>query len=289
VRSPITSLASLAIALILAAGTGSAGAAPSDPRLASVKSFAFAIGTGDLDGDVASRYAPFDLVVVDGEEATASKVAAIERGGAIVLAYLDVGTIERGRFWYPRAKPYRMELWGDWGEWYARVSARGYRDLIASTVAPALLRKGFDGLFLDNTDMIESHPRQVDGMRRLVKRLSRRAHNGGGLLFSQNGEDSIGPTLAYYDGWNREDVTWTYDFDRRRYVHQSAADVRWAKRAIRGIAAEGLLVTATDYVAAGDPRAADEAVANACAAGAVPFVSNIWLTRIPAKAYTCSP
>ncbi len=284
-------LRALALTAVVASilGAAPAGAAVDDPRLAAADSFAFAIGTGDLDGDVAARYRAYDLVVVDGEEPTRAQVSAIRGSGAVVLAYLSVGTIERGRSWYPQAKPYRMELWGDWGEWYADVARRRYRDLIASSVAPTVLGKGFDGLFLDNTDMVETHPGQAQGMRRLVRRLSRRVHNGGGLLFSQNGEDSIGPTLAYYDGWNREDVTWTYDFDRRRYVHQPAADVRYAKRAIRRMVADGLLVTATDYVAASDPQATGEAVANACAAGALPFVSNIWLTRIPAEPYRCPP
>ena len=41
-------------------------------------------------------------------------------------------------------------------------------------------------------------------------------------------------------------------------------------------------MTATDYTAAGDESAAQEAVGNACAAGALPFVSDIELTRLPA-------
>src|SRR5690349_8868317 len=93
-----------------------ATAAPHDARLAGVHSWAFAIGSGDLDGDVAARYAPFDLVVVDGEEVTPKQVAALHARGKIVLRYLSVGTIEKGRSWFTRAKRYRLELWDDWGE-----------------------------------------------------------------------------------------------------------------------------------------------------------------------------
>ena len=122
-----------ALGLVAAAST----AAP--PRLSAVRSWAFAIGSGDLAGDVRSRYAPFDLVVLDGEEATAAQVGALRAQGTIVLAYLDVGTIERGRGWFRLAKPYRLDFWPDWGEWYANVDARGYRTLIASRVAPGIL------------------------------------------------------------------------------------------------------------------------------------------------------
>jgi endo-alpha-1,4-polygalactosaminidase (GH114 family) len=165
------------------------------------------------------------------------------------------------------------------------VSARGYRRLIARRVAPHLLRKRFDGLFLDNVDMVETHRRRTHGMRLLVRALARRVHRGGRVLFAQNGEGSIGPLLDVLDGWNREDVSYTYDFDRRTYVR--AHDTPAAQRALRRIAGAGLLVTATDYVAADDSSAHARAVANACAAGAVPFVSDIDLTRVEQPPARC--
>jgi len=258
-----------------------------NPRLARVHTWAFAIGDGDLGGNLARRYARYDLVVLDGEAATRGEIAALRRAGKLVLGYLDVGTIESYRSWYPLVKRYRLAYWGDWGEWYAQVSAPGYRSVIAGRVAPRLLAKGFDGLFLDNTDMIEAHPRQTAGMRGLVRRLAAYVHARGRLLFAQNGEDTIGPLLADYDGWNREDVSYTYDFARHRYVRQPRAAVREAQAALARIRAAGLLVLATDYTRAGDRRAAAQSVREACSAGALPFVSDIDLTRIPASPAVC--
>jgi uncharacterized protein (TIGR01370 family) len=231
----------------------------------------------------------YDLVVIDGEEAGRERVAELRAGGAIVLAYVSVGTIERWRSWYPDAAPYRLEHWDDWDEWYADANRAGFRDLIAGSVAPGMLRKGFDGLFLDNTDMVETHTSRRAGMRTLVERLSRLVDSSTRrrYLFTQNGEDEIGPSLSHYDGWNREDVTATYDFDAERYARVPAADTREAQAALRRIAAAGLLVTATDYTAhSGDPAARD-AVTNACAAGAIPFVSDINLRRMPVTPVTC--
>jgi hypothetical protein len=275
-------LVPVTVALALLA-TSAASAAPRDGRLQSVHSFAFAIGSGALGRSLSS----YDLVVVDGQEASAARVAALRRGGAIVLAYLDVGTIERGRWWWRAARPYRLDLLAAWGEWYADVRDPRYRGLIASRVAPWMLRKHFDGLFLDNTDMIESHPRQRGGMRLLAAALARLVHGRGGLLFTQNGEVSIGPTLRYYDGWNREDVSFTYDFARSRYVAQPPEQVAAAQAALRRVGAAGLLVTATDYVPAGDDADTATAAHNACTAGALPFVSDIQLTRVPAQPLRC--
>jgi uncharacterized protein (TIGR01370 family) len=268
-----------------------AGTSPSEPRLTGVESWAFAIGNHTLDGGadgVASRYAPFDLVVADGEEATAAQISALRAEGKVVLAYLSVGTVEKWRSWYPKLKRFRLQAWKDWkDEWFAKAKAKRYRRVILRRVAPSTLDKGFDGLFLDNTDMIETHHGQARGMRRLIRGLSTLVDERGALLFTQNGFDVMGPVLQYFDGWNREDVTWTYDFDHRRYVHQKPGEVAEALSELRAIGAAGLLVTGTDYTKAGDEAAERESVADACSAGALPYVSDIGLRRVPGEALLC--
>lgn len=273
-------IAGLAIFLALTVGPA-AQSAPKDERLRTVKTWAFPLGEGAL-ANVLRRPGAFDLVVVDGEEVTAAQVRKLRRHGTVVLGYLSVGTIEDYRWWYQAASPYRLALWGDWGEWYADVSKSGFRNLIAKRVAPPMLNKGLQGLFLDNTDMIEGHAAQRDGMRTLIARLARIVHGRGKLLFAQNGEDSIGPSLRYYDGWNREDVSWTYDFDSEHYVRVGTADRRSALAAVRRIKARGLLVTTTDYLPTGRPDAVSAVVRTSCGAGAIPYVSDIDLSRVPA-------
>ncbi len=282
------SAALLAALILLSADGPPAAASPADPRLAAVHDWAFGLGLDANDPGVLDSLSRYDLVVVDGEQTKPASVARLRASGAVVLGYLSVGTIEPFRSWYRKLKPYALsDRFKQFGEIYADVDARGFRRAISRLIAPRLLRKGFDGLFLDNTDMVETHKRERPGMRRLVRSLSVLVHGGGGLLFAQNGEASIGPLLRFYDGWNREDVTWTYSFKRRRYVHQPPAEVAGAQAALRRIGADGLLVTATDYTVAGDEAAAQEAVANACSAGALPFVGDIGLTRLPAAPLAC--
>jgi uncharacterized protein (TIGR01370 family) len=278
------------IGFVILAVAGVAETRAVDPRLAGVRSWAFAIGSGDLSGNLAARYGAFDLVVVDGQQASRAQVAVLRSRGRLVLGYLDVGTIEPGRPWFARARRYRLGFWPDWGEWFADVSKPGYRRLVLR-VAKGMLAKGFDGLFLDNVDMISAHPRQTAGMHALVRALASLVHRPAagrpGLLFAQNGEDVVGPMLRYLDGWNREDVTWTYDFARRRYIHQPLAVVRADLDALRRIRRAGLFVTATDYVAADHEAAVAEVVRNACSVGALPYVSDINLERVPTDALHC--
>jgi hypothetical protein len=266
--------------------TAAAGVAV-PPELARVETFAFAIGGRGLAGNVARRFRRYDLVVADGEESSAAKVAVLRERGKVVLGYLSVGTIERWRSWYRDARRYRLEREPDWsGEWYAEVAAGGFRELIAGEVAPSILAKGFDGLFLDNTDMIETHGAQRRGMHELVARLGGLVH-GGGYLFAQNGDRSVGPMLDDLDGWNREDVTSTYDFDRDRYRPVPRGKRRAARRALREIGARGLLTTTADYTRRGRGRWVRRSVRSACRVGAVPFVSNIELSRVPRHPPRC--
>jgi uncharacterized protein (TIGR01370 family) len=255
-------------------------------RLRTVQSFAFALGDGLLRSTSLRTLARYGLVVVDGEEATASQVAYLRAHGAIVLGYLSVGTIEKGRRWARLVAPYKLELWEDWGEWYADVSRREYRTVIEGVVAPWILKKGFDGIFLDNVDMIESHPAQRDGMVRLVATL--RKVTRGKLLFSQNGVSSLPLIRQHLDGWNLEDVSATYDFENGSYARVAPRDSARRLSQVKSLVRSGLFVTTTDYLPASDTPEAALIVQRACAAGAVPFVSTIDLTVLPTRPIRCA-
>jgi uncharacterized protein (TIGR01370 family) len=290
-RISVIGLAALLSTLVLGAGVAGAG----DPHDAT--SFAFAIGNGNLSGGpegVAERLGKYDLVVVDGELATADEVAALQAQGTTVLAYLSVGTIEKWRSWFGELKPFRLSPWADWkDEWFADVSKPKLRRILTDEIAPQILAKGFDGLFLDNVDMIETrnHIPQRDGMRALVLALSDLAHSQGQLLFAQNGAWGLRKLglLDAIDGWNREDVTWTYDFDNKRYVRTRPGQQRAALHELSDMAARGLVTTSADYTRPGDEQAVQQSVAASCSVGALPYVGDIGLTasRLPDPPLTC--
>ncbi len=287
----------VAIALCVAPLAGAGGVAE---KGAGPDTFAFGIGNGMLDGnasEVADRLGAYDIVVVDGEEASAAEVAALQDGDSVVLAYLSVGTIEKWRGWFDEVKRYRLAAWQDWkDEWFADVSKPGLRNKLANEIAPDMLAKGFDGLFLDNVDMIEPnrHSEQREGMRDLVARLGEAVHGASdGRLWAQNGYWGLKRfgilDDGHLDGWNREDVTWTYDFDRKRYVRNSDRDRDEAHGDLAKMEALGLETTATNYTRHSTGPAVDESIADACSAGAIPFVGDIGLTakRLPESPYVC--
>lgn len=283
-RRPALLLRALVLALLLAlvaAGCGTDEDGASDP------SFALALGVDANEPAIIESLSGYRVVVVDGEGTRADAVAALQADGATVLAYLSAGTVEPGRPWFATAESegWLLEYWDDWDEWYADVSEPGLRDLVVGE-ARRELDKGFDGLFLDNTDMVEAHSAQRAGMVELVADLDELAGDGR-LVFAQNGDPIAAGIAAHLDGWNREDVSSTYDFDAESYVAVSAEGHRAALRDLRRVRDAGVDTFATDYFGEADPEAEAGAARAACDAGAVPFASTIGLTRIPNPPVTC--
>ncbi len=257
-------------------------------ELHEAESFVFALGLDDEDiaGELETLQA-YDLIVVDGEGISTENISLLQANGSLVLGYLSVGTIEPDRSWYKNVKKFRLALWGDWGEWYAKVNKRRFRRVLLKKAVRPFLKKGFDGLFLDNVDMIAEYSHQTKGMRKLVKRIAKLVHRDSKYLGAQNGDDVIENFLPYLDHWNREDVSSTYNFDTESYEQVSEEDAHSALAAVSSIIEAGLFVTTADYVADVGGEIAQAAVSTACSVGAVPFVGDIELTEIPHTPILC--
>lgn len=288
-------LAVLILGIVVFTGCGP-GTNPVD-RLATAQNWVFGLGVNLDAADTCTRLGAYDLVVIDGEDASPELVTCLKGEGSIVLGYLSVGTIENWRSWYPQVEQYRLQAWPDWeGEWYADLRQQGYRDVLLNTVAPNILAKGFEGLFLDNVDMIAETHHELDGdpvdaqelsagMYALVQSLGTLVHTDGRILFTQNGYEVTQPVLGSIDGWNHEDVTSTYVDPG--YARTPIADRDEALQELRDMDSAGVFTTATDYTGATQSQVIADSVSNACAVGALPFVSNIALTRLPSEPFAC--
>ncbi len=253
-----------------AAGAGgSAATTPSTAKLQAARTFAFGLGVKLTTTNVA-RLGRRDLVVVDGEAASPAVVARLHARGALVLGYLSVGSVESWRSWFPLLKPYRLEPLGDWpGERYTNVSDPQARAVLADQIAPQLLAKGFDGLFLDLIDMTEDHPAQMDGMIDTVQRISARVRAGGGVLMAQNGDSVIDRftrlARCLEPGGHHRHLRLRPRAVCARLTSQRTAALSRPPSTARS----GLVVTSTDYFASPRARGAARAVRIACAAGAL--------------------
>jgi uncharacterized protein (TIGR01370 family) len=223
-----------------------------------------------------------DLVVVDGlpeagGDATAARarLGAARAAGALVIAYVSVGTVERWRP-YASAVPAAWTLGAlpGWeGERIADARAEGWRRLMAHA-ARDLRELGFDGLFLDNLDVAEEHPSTQDAMVALVAGI--RAAAGDILLIAQNGLATI--ERLPVDAIAHEDTWWRWQ--GRRYGPSPPGETAAILAGLRRQRARGLVVLTLDYTEPGDPAAA-AIVRRSRAEGFVPAVSVLALDRAP--------
>lgn len=224
----------------------------------------------------------FDLIVVDGlpgaaddEPTRRARLAAARATGALVIAYLSVGTVEDWRAYAPEVPPeWTLGAVPGWeGERYADARADGWRAIMARAAA-GLQDLGFDGLFLDNLDIAELEPHTQDAMVALVEGI--RSAAGDVLLIAQNGLATI--ERLPVDAVSREDTWWRWADGR--YGASPPAETAATLDGLRRQQARGLVVLTLDYTEPGDPQA-DAIVRAARAEGFVPAVSVLALDRAP--------
>jgi cysteinyl-tRNA synthetase, unknown class len=223
-----------------------------------------------------------DLVVVDGlpeargdDGGARARLAAARATGALVIAYLSVGTVEDWRAYASEVAPgWTLGPVPGWeGERFVDARASGWRRIMAREAA-GLQERGFDGIFLDNLDVAEDHPATQDALVELVVGI--RAAAAEALLVAQNGLTTIDRLPV--DAVAREDTWWRWGDDR--YERSPPQETAAILDDLRRQRARGLVVLTLDYTEPGDP-AAGAIVACSRAEGFVPAVSVLALDRAP--------
>ena len=253
--------------------------------LEDVRSFSFALGV-ELIPEKIELLKQYNLVILDAENTTSETIQDLRNSGVLVAGYLSVGTIEKGRFWTKAAKPYRLDYWQDWDEWYADVSAPGYQRLMLKRIIPTLTSKGFDAIFLDNIDLVELYPNQSFGLSRLIKKIRKKLLSQNIILGTQNSANRLKFISKHFDFWNLEDVSTTYNFQKNRYILKSQPEIQENQESLCFAKSLGIKVFATDYL----PPLSDkhpQIYANSCVCETIAYISDIYLESLPATVQTC--
>ncbi len=252
-------------------------------RLHAVCSWAPVIGGFDL-----RSLGDFDLVVVDGVrqrdgsvDASARDVRALHKRGALVLAYLSVGTVEDWRHYAPRVSDrWKLGQVPGWkGEQYVDVRSRGWQEMMVRE-AGALAAVGFDGLYLDNLDVAEVAPATRRGVIALVRKL--RAAVPPLLLVGQNG--LVVADRLPIDAIAHEDVWWGWTDSG--YTRTPPEETASRLRKLRRLRARGVPVLTLDYAPRGSPSAR-EVLTRSLREGFRPAVSVPALDRPPHGVARC--
>ncbi|MBR0428693.1 MAG: endo alpha-1,4 polygalactosaminidase [Lachnospiraceae bacterium] len=211
-----------------------------------------------IDGSQAARCAGYDLVVIDAQEFTAEQVAQLKAGGATVISYLNIGSMEQSRAYYGDYSGFGLSARDGWpDEVWMDVSQPDWQNYVTGTLAADLVAKGVDGFFLDNTDVYYAYPTDeiYNGLLTIINNLQ-----GYNLPIIINGGDSFvsrglstGELTYLIEAICQEDVFTTYD-QYKGYSFQSKADTEYYKQYVESCAQQNLLVYIIEY--APDPDTA---------------------------------
>ena len=172
----------------------------------------------------------FDVVVVEPYEVPDEEyLRNLKKSGTIVLAYIDVGKAEDWRYyWKFLDKNALIKPDQDWdGEYFVDINNDSWQEAIVDYEIPYILSlgdssndsttyHGYDGLVLDNIDIIDRYPEMKTGMYKLVRDISQ---SYPGLLIVPNRGFEILPLIyPFIDAFKFEELCHGHDQKLDRYM-----------------------------------------------------------------------
>ena len=200
-----------------------------------------------------SRLEGYETIVIDAQNFTPEQIAALKERGRTVYSYLNVGSIESFRPYYEAFKDCAAadyEHWDD--EKWVDVSAPRWREFITQELAPAILAKGVDGLFVDNADVYwrlrsEAVFDALTDILRALKDMGAYVCINGGDVYVTEYLDRGGDPRAIADAVDQESVFSAIDWDGGSFCESAEEDRAYFQSYVETAAKHGLDVFLLEY------------------------------------------
>ena len=229
----------------------SPGAPPPSPSQTADASYGVFIG---LDPENARVLYDYRTVVIDAAYFTKADLTALKKKGIRVYSYLNVGSIESFREGYSEFKNKTLGKYEDWpGEYWMDVSLPAWQAYIDKAAA-ALVQKGVDGFFIDNTDVYYEYPKKsiLNGLVTILTNLSAYHKDiliNGGDVFVTEAVLKPAKPMVEITGVNQECLFTAINFDNDTFGTQTSEDHAYYKKYLDKVKAAGYAVYLTEYAA----------------------------------------
>ncbi len=233
-------------------------------------------------------YKRFDLVVLDG--AAPPPLPTNQKSRPILLGYVSLGEIGPHSPWWDDAEACRCFVKENphWGSQMVDVRNRCWQDLFLERMVPAVLRKGFHGVFIDTMDscleLARENPQRFQGTRESLVEIIRRLRSSHPTLFiAVNRGLPILPEIApLINCVVVEDLYSYYAGPERGYVRVPEETRRellaWVEAGRKSN--PNLLVLSLDYADPSQTELIREAIRFSKEKGFIPYVSTVLLDQI---------
>lgn len=182
----------------------------------------------------------YNLLIVESDHYTKAQVDTLKQHNKNVLAYISLGEVNKNRWYYPLLEEQGfLGTNENWDSPYLNLADSTTRAILLDRVIPNIMKKGFDGLFLDTVDDVapytkRSHlqPYMVD----LIRQINRK--HAQTVIIQNAGLFLLDKTHSLVDGVLVEDVATSYDFKNNRYRLRPKDSYRERVNTLNGYKAE---------------------------------------------------
>ena len=228
------------------------------------------------DSEITEKLSDIDLLVIDAEYFSKNDIARLrENGIREIYSYINIGSIESFRSYDTDFEKYTLGAYENWPEEkWIDVSAPEWQACTASRV-DALVQKGVDGFFVDNTDVYYNYPQEsiYDGILTILDYMN---HTGRKIMI--NGGDCFVKKYltteknVLIDGVNQENVFTTYNFSKDIYTKNDQSTREYYTEYLDLAMSHGCTAYTLEY--ATDPTIRRQAAAYAGKHGYICYISD---------------
>jgi len=241
------------------------------PSFTFQKEYGVFLGVNSSDIEKLKSYR---IIVLEGEEFEENHIQAFHKNGQKVFAYLNIGALEKCRRYYNEYKKFTLGVYHDWpDEKWIDVSKKEWQKFIIEKKTLSYHKKGFDGLFIDNTDVYYQYQKKeiYEGLVAILKGLRKYDMeiliNGGDTFVKK----AIDENIDIFDGVNQECVFTSIDFKQNKYGEQSKKENTYFLEYLNKVKKHGKKIYLLEY---GANKSIREKIVDYCkSSGANYFIS----------------
>lgn len=205
-----------------------------------------------INGDEQEKLDNYSIVIIEPEAFTKEQIADLKKDGKTVYGYLNIGAIENYRSYYNRFQSITLDVYENWpDERWIDVSNENWQKFVVDEIGKTYVEMGFDGLFLDNTDVYYQYPKEeiYQGLCAILRGLKKYditlMINGGDTFVLRCIEEQIASEL--FDAVNQETVFTSINFEDETYGMQNGEETVYFKEYLEIAKECGLSVYLLEY------------------------------------------
>lgn len=205
-----------------------------------------------IDASEMEKLIGYQTVVIDAQYFSKQDIQTLHKNGTVVYTYLNIGSIENFRDYYPEYKSLTLGDYENWEEErWIDVSDTKWQTFIAD-LSDTLLEKDVDGFFVDNCDVYYYQPTEeiFQGLTEIlhdIKVLGKEVVINGGDAYITHYRQTYGSAKDIMSAVNQEEVFSSYDFGTSSCTINTAEEKDYFCDYIEACSADGMDVYLLEY------------------------------------------